>query len=98
LEASLPVTIHRFDLYALVNEAVTTPAAFGLTLVDTTCITPGVMVHAECTHPGGYLFWDGIHPTRAGHAILARRVREVLASLRRLNGFYFQARLSTVFS
>jgi len=51
------VTIHRFDLYALVSEAVTTPAAFGLTVVDTTRITPGGMVHAECTHPGGCLFW-----------------------------------------
>jgi phospholipase/lecithinase/hemolysin len=81
LEASLPVTIHRFDLYALVNAAVTTPAAFGLTVVDTTCITPGVIDHAECTHPGSYLFWDGIHPTRAGHAILARRVREILRVL-----------------
>jgi phospholipase/lecithinase/hemolysin len=81
LQASLPVTIHRFDLFALVNEAVTAPAAFGLTVVDTTCITPGVIIHAECTHPGSYLFWDGIHPTRAGHAILARRVREILGVL-----------------
>ena len=81
LEASLPVTIHRFDVFALLNEAVSSPAAFGLAVVDTTCITPGVIVHAECTHPGSYLFWDGIHPTRAGHAILARRVREMLGVL-----------------
>ena len=81
LDANLPVTIHRFDLFALVNEAVATPAAFGLTVVDATCITPGVIVHAECSHPNRYLFWDGIHPTRAGHAILARRVREILGVL-----------------
>jgi len=81
LEASLPVTIHRFDLFTLLNEAVATPAAFRLAVVDTTCITPGVIVHAECTHPDSYLFWDGIHPTRAGHAILARRVREILGVL-----------------
>jgi phospholipase/lecithinase/hemolysin len=37
-----------------------------------------VIVHAECSHPNRYLFWDGIRPTRAGHAILARRVREIL--------------------
>jgi phospholipase/lecithinase/hemolysin len=81
LDANLPATIHRFDLFALVNEAVATPAAFGLTVVDATCITPGVIVHAECSHPNRYLFWDGIHPTRAGHAILARRVREILGVL-----------------
>ncbi|TMI05681.1 MAG: SGNH/GDSL hydrolase family protein [Betaproteobacteria bacterium] len=81
LEASLPVTIHRFDLFALVNAAVAAPAAFGLTVVDATCITPGVIVHAECTHPDSYLFWDGIHPTRAAHAILARRVRDILGVL-----------------
>jgi phospholipase/lecithinase/hemolysin len=81
LEAGLPVTIHRFDLFSLVNEAVATPAAFELTVVDTTCITPGVIVHAECSQPNRYLFWDGIHPTRAAHAILARRVREILGVL-----------------
>ena len=81
LEAGSPVTIHRFDLFALVNEAVTAPAAFGLRVVDATCITPGVIAHAECTHPETYLFWDGIHPTRAAHGILARRVREILGVL-----------------
>jgi phospholipase/lecithinase/hemolysin len=81
LQASLPVTIHRFDLFALLNETVAMPAASGLRVVDATCITPGVIAHAECTRPDSYLFWDGIHPTRAGHAILARRVREILGVL-----------------
>lgn len=78
LEATLPVTIHRLDVYRLINEIVASPATVGLINVETACITPDVLVGAECARPDEYLFWDGIHPTRAGHAILARKAREVL--------------------
>jgi outer membrane lipase/esterase len=78
LENGLQIKIHRMDVFSLVNAAVANPAAYGLTEVETTCITPGVKAHAVCKHPEEYLFWDGIHPTRAGHAILAREAKAVL--------------------
>lgn len=78
LEAALPVTIHRLDVFSLINEIVASPETAGLTNVEAACITPDVIVKAECTRPDEYLFWDGIHPTRAGHALLARKAREVL--------------------
>jgi phospholipase/lecithinase/hemolysin len=33
---------------------------------------------ANC-NPSTYLFWDGIHPTSAGHALLAREMLVVVA-------------------
>jgi phospholipase/lecithinase/hemolysin len=34
--------------------------------------------NAFCAHPEDFLFWDGIHPTRAGHRILAERAAAAL--------------------
>jgi outer membrane lipase/esterase len=31
-----------------------------------------------CSNPADYLFWDGIHPSAAGHAIIAREAARVL--------------------
>lgn len=73
LEAGLGMDIARLDVFALLNEVVATPAAFGLTEVEAACITPNTRIHPYCTRPDNYLFWDGIHPTRAGHGILATR-------------------------
>ena len=80
LEAGLGVTIHRFDVFALINETVALPAAAGFIEVEAPCITPGVIRHAECNHPDQFLFWDGIHPTRAGHALLAQRAQAILSA------------------
>jgi phospholipase/lecithinase/hemolysin len=31
-----------------------------------------------CAQPGQHFFWDGIHPTRAGHRIIAFLVGKTL--------------------
>ncbi len=56
-----------FDVYGLQNSFATNPAAFGLTNVTDACGAPT----AGC-NPATSLFWDGIHPTAAGHALLAQ--------------------------
>jgi phospholipase/lecithinase/hemolysin len=38
----------------------------------TPCLRFGVVVRAVCREPEDYFFWDGIHPTTAGHALVAR--------------------------
>lgn len=72
------VHVARLDVFRILNEVVAAPAAFGLTEVIQPCIVVGTKVHPFCATPGKYLFWDGIHPTAAGHHILAERARAVL--------------------
>ncbi len=72
------ITIKTLDIFALFNNVVATPEAFGLDNVETTCITPYVIKDAVCPSPDTYLFWDGIHPTRAGHQVIADKALSVL--------------------
>jgi phospholipase/lecithinase/hemolysin len=74
------VRIFRLDIFSLVREVVTAPGAFGLTEVEEPCIRPGTLVKPFCSQPDQFLFWDGIHPTRAGHGIITSRALDVLAA------------------
>jgi len=57
--------VTTFDLFGLVGQVVANPAAFGLSNVTNACVA-GV-----CMNDSSYLFWDGIHPTAAGHELIA---------------------------
>jgi outer membrane lipase/esterase len=78
LESALGVSIVRLDVFGFLNQVVATPAAFGLTDVQDPCIRLNTVVGAFCPNPGKFLFWDGIHPTVAGHHLLAKRADAVL--------------------
>lgn len=72
LSAGLPgIHIALVDLFSFLDDVVANPDKYGLTDVTDMCITPGVKGNAKCSNPNDYLFWDGIHPTSAGHALLA---------------------------
>jgi phospholipase/lecithinase/hemolysin len=72
------VRIDRLDAYRLLNDLVAGPAAFGLTNVVAACVTPNVPPFT-CDSPDEFLFWDGIHPSKAVHAIIAQEAASVLA-------------------
>ena len=70
----------RLDVFRILNEIVAAPGAFGLTEVTQPCIALNTKRHAFCASPGKFLFWDGIHPTVAGHRILAERADAALGA------------------
>lgn len=74
--ANLPISLKRVDFAGFTNEVVTTPEAFGLTTVDHACLNVLLGGDMKCDNPEQYLFWDGIHPTKAGHDALAERALE----------------------
>jgi phospholipase/lecithinase/hemolysin len=71
------IQIVPLDVFTLFHDVVTAKAAYGLTDVTTPCITPDEPPFT-CRQPDEFLFWDGIHPTQAGHAIVADEARTAL--------------------
>jgi outer membrane lipase/esterase len=84
------------NTFALVNEAITNPGYFGFTNVTGIACgpgVPGVVSSAACgavgsgnpyTYAAGtndtFLFADGVHPTGAGHRLLASVVTSTIAA------------------
>lgn len=69
--------IAQLNVFQTLHEIVGDPDAFGLNNVIDACVMPNLPPFA-CKKPKRYLFWDGIHPTRATHRIFAREAAEVL--------------------
>lgn len=57
-----------FDLAKVSDALSANPGRFGLTNTTDSCFN-GVTV---CSSPNTYLFFDGVHPTAAGHQLIAR--------------------------
>jgi len=65
------IQIRQFDNNAFLHTVVSSPARYGLRDVQDSCLTFGVVTNAVCADPDRHLFWDGIHPTRAGHLLIS---------------------------
>jgi len=65
-----------FDLYGLLGDIVAQRRRYGfVNVTDAAGAVPGI-------DPDTYLFWDGIHPTAGGHAVVARAVLAAWPDLR----------------
>lgn len=67
------VSIVSVDVFALHHEVTALPLVFGLTNVTTACIRLNTTVAPYCDRPDKFLFWDGNHPTFAGHRLIGLR-------------------------
>lgn len=70
LPSDLTDGVHFFDAYTAFNDVVATPGDFGFGDVTSSCATSAACI----ADPSGVFFWDGIHPTTAGHQMLASLV------------------------
>lgn len=69
--------LRLFDAYGALNQIAAAPGAHGFANVSGACgATPGC--YDDPSVAGGYLFWDGIHPTTAAHAEMARLAQAAL--------------------
>jgi outer membrane lipase/esterase len=62
---SFETGVTTFDVFGLINTIAINPASYGLSNITDAC---GAVVGCNASQ---YLFWDGIHPTAAGHALIA---------------------------
>ncbi len=63
-----------FDIAKVSDSIAANPGRFGLTNVTASCLN-GVTV---CATPETYLYWDGVHPTAAGHRLFASLANDYL--------------------
>ena len=81
LEAAISdprLEIVRHDVYSRFLQMVLAPLPTDPQNSELPCVTPNVPPYT-CTRPDDHVFWDGAHPTRKVHAILAREVGTLLS-------------------
>jgi phospholipase/lecithinase/hemolysin len=86
LETLLGVTILRFDMGGLVSDILDSPEDYGLTNVtNPACPGCGIGFPAPdaadtlVPNPDEYLWWDFVHMTRVGHAIVGKAAAQIAA-------------------
>lgn len=64
----------QINVFPLLSEIVNSAASYGFTNVTEPCFDGNSL----CGNPDDYLFWDVVHPTTKGHAVLAEAMFDML--------------------
>ena len=64
------------DLYKISDTLAGDPGSFGLTNAHDACFNQTTLT--VCANPDSYLYWDGVHPTAAGHRLIAALANDYL--------------------
>jgi phospholipase/lecithinase/hemolysin len=64
LDQQYGIQIHVVNIYNLFEDVINDPSKYGFTNVTTDALGDGVLSGQ------GYLFWDPVHPTTAGHELI----------------------------
>jgi phospholipase/lecithinase/hemolysin len=78
LQALPQIEFKTLDVFTLLHAVVSDPQAYRLRDAQDPCLTFFVSVDAICERQNRHLFWDGIHPTEAGHEIVEDAAQQVL--------------------
>jgi len=85
--ASVTGNFSVYDISGFTDDAVNNPGNYGLTNVTDRCLNINYDLlgnysgHTTCSNPEEYLFWDDLHPTTAGHALIADSIAATVTAL-----------------
>lgn len=82
LEGSLGVKIMIMDIEGLFDDVIANPGVYGLNNVTIPCLDGTAQPTGACPTEAAAdatLFWDAIHPTRAGHSVVSEFAQATLA-------------------
>jgi phospholipase/lecithinase/hemolysin len=74
--ASYGAGVTYFDTFGFLHQIVANAGAYGFTNVTDMCYN--AIANTLCNDPGQYLFWDDLHPTAKGHALLGDAFAEAV--------------------
>jgi phospholipase/lecithinase/hemolysin len=80
------LNLSTLNTYSLLDAIVADPAMYGFTNVTSPCVTGatdyvgGTACASTLAAQNKYLFWDDLHPTAAGHAIVANAALAVVTT------------------
>ncbi|MEY3288404.1 MAG: hypothetical protein RLZZ419_646 [Pseudomonadota bacterium] len=69
LDAIVGANIFRPDVNNLLQLVQANPLAYGIDNATDACVN--ISASTVCQNPDRYLFWDSVHPTEHGHALIA---------------------------
>ena len=69
--------VQIIDIFTEFQNLVSNPQDFGLSNSTHACVTPEQPPYS-CKNPDEFVFWDGVHPTKVTHGIIADIVSDAL--------------------